>query len=89
VPIVTDVGRVSELVDDNRHGFVAPAATVGLVDEAMERAWQRRHEWQAMGQLAAAAIRQRHSLRPAEDFADAILSAIPGHQQASYIRAAA
>ena len=89
VPIVTDVGRVSELVDDNRSGFIAPAATFELVDEAMERAWQRRHEWQAMGQLAAAAIRQRHSLRPAEDFADAILAAIPGHQQASYIRAAA
>jgi glycosyltransferase involved in cell wall biosynthesis len=89
VPIVTDVGRVSELVDDNRNGFIAPAATVELVDEAMERAWQRRHEWQAMGQLAAGAIRQRHSLRPAEDFAEAILAAVPGQQQSIHLRAAA
>ncbi|HEX6964086.1 MAG TPA: glycosyltransferase family 4 protein, partial [Lacipirellula sp.] len=81
MPIVTDVGRVTELVDDNRSGFIAPAATVDLIDDALERAWQRRHEWQAMGALAAADIRQRHSLTPPEDFAAAILSAILGQQQ--------
>jgi glycosyltransferase involved in cell wall biosynthesis len=77
VPIVTDVGRVAELVDDGRTGFVAPAPTVELVDEALERAWRRRHDWQAMGTLAAASIRQRHSLQPAEDLADRLLSAAP------------
>jgi glycosyltransferase involved in cell wall biosynthesis len=89
MPIVTNVGRVRELVDDNRSGFVAPAATFELMDEALERAWQRRNEWQAMGQLAAADIRQRHSLRPAEDFAEAILNAVPGQQTTVQLRAAA
>ena len=79
VPITTNVGRAAELIDDNESGFVAPAATAELVDEVLERAWQRRHDWQAMGQRAARAIRQRHSLRPAEDFADRIL----GHRRAS------
>ena len=65
MPIVTDVGRVTELVDDNRSGFIAPAATAELIDDALERAWQRRHEWQQMGAIAAADIRHRHSLRPA------------------------
>jgi glycosyltransferase involved in cell wall biosynthesis len=74
VPITTKVGRAAELIDDNRSGFLAPAATAELVDEVLERAWQRRHEWQCMGQLAARAIRERHSLRPAEDFADLILA---------------
>jgi glycosyltransferase involved in cell wall biosynthesis len=74
VPIVTNVGRAAELIDDNNSGFIAPAATVELVDEALERAWQQRHLWQAMGQRAAAAIRERHSLRPAEDFAERILN---------------
>jgi glycosyltransferase involved in cell wall biosynthesis len=74
VPIITDVGRAAELIDDNRSGFIAPAATVESVDDAMERAWQRRHEWQAIGASAAAAIRQRHSLRPAEDFAERLLA---------------
>ncbi|MEX0611079.1 MAG: glycosyltransferase family 4 protein [Pirellulales bacterium] len=75
VPITTRVGRAAELIDDNQSGFLAPAATAELVDEVLERAWQRRHDWQHMGQLAAGAIRQRHSLRPAEDFADRILAA--------------
>ena len=75
VPITTDVGRAAELIDDNRSGFVAPAATARLIDEVLERAWQRRHDWQAMGQEAARAIRQRHSLKPGEDFADRILAA--------------
>lgn len=88
MPIVTDVGRVAELVDDGRSGFVAAAATVRLIDDALERAWQRRHEWQAMGALAAADIRHRHSLQPSEDFAEAILAAIPGQRQVR-LRAAA
>lgn len=82
MPIVTDVGRVSELVDDNENGFIARAATVELLDDALERAWQRRHEWQAMGTRAAQTIRQRHSLQPAEDFAASLLSVATGQRQA-------
>ena len=73
IPIVTDVGRVRELVDDNRSGFIAPAPTADMLDEAMERAWNRRHEWQAMGALATTAIKTRHSMRPAEDFTNSIV----------------
>jgi glycosyltransferase involved in cell wall biosynthesis len=75
VPITTRVGRAGELIDDNNSGFLAPAATAELVDEVLERAWQRRDDWQAMGQRAAVAVRERHSLQPAEDFADRILAA--------------
>ena len=81
VPIVTNVGRVARLVDDGRTGFVAPAATVELIDEVLERAWQRRHDWQAMGALAAQDIRKRHSLRPAEEFADRLLDSAPQRTQ--------
>jgi glycosyltransferase involved in cell wall biosynthesis len=73
VCVATNVGRAAELIDDNISGFIAPAATTELIDEALERAWQRRHEWQAMGQRAAGDIRQRHSLQPADDFAERIL----------------
>jgi glycosyltransferase involved in cell wall biosynthesis len=86
-PIVTNVGRAGELVDDNHTGFVAPAPTVDLVDDALERAWQRRHEWQAIGERAAQSIRSRHSLRPAEDFADRLLAA--GRRSTARQRAAA
>lgn len=75
MPIVTNIGRAAELIDDNHSGFVAPAATVELIDDALERAWQRRHEWQEIGANAAKAVRQRHSLAPAQDFANAIVAA--------------
>ncbi|HEX5472087.1 MAG TPA: glycosyltransferase family 4 protein [Lacipirellulaceae bacterium] len=74
VPITTRVGRAAELIDDNECGFIAPAATAELLDEVLERAWRRRDDWRMMGQRAAQAIRARHSLRPAEDFADRILA---------------
>ena len=75
VPIATNVGRAAELIDDNESGFIAPAATAELLDEVLERAWNRRDEWRAMGMRAAQAIRSRHSLQPARDFADRILAA--------------
>lgn len=75
VPITTKVGRAGELIDDNDCGFLAPAATVELLDEVLERAWSRREDWRAMGQRAAQVIRARHSLCPAEDFAEEILAA--------------
>ena len=79
VPIVTDVGRASELIDDNESGFIAPAATSALLDQVLERAWQRRHAWQAMGERAANTIRERHSLTPGEDFAERIINLAVDH----------
>jgi glycosyltransferase involved in cell wall biosynthesis len=75
VPIVTNVGRAGELVDDNRSGFLAPAATAELLDKVLECAWKNRHDWRLMGQRAANAIRLRHSLNPPRDFADRIVAA--------------
>lgn len=75
VPITTNTGRAAELIDNNECGFVAPAATAELLDEVLDRAWSHREDWRAMGQRAAHAIRARHSLQPAKDFADQILAA--------------
>lgn len=70
--VVTCCGRNGDLVDDNETGFVAQAATVKLLDEALERAWQARHQWREMGELAALRVDQRYSRQPVEDFADRI-----------------
>ena len=70
IAITTDIGRNRELMDDNESGFVALGATVELLDEALERAWQERHQWQAMGQLAGKHIRERYSDDPVRDFAE-------------------
>ena len=69
IAITTDIGRNRELIDDNQSGFVALGATVDLLDEAMERAWQKRTQWQQMGELAGKLIRERYSDDPIRDFA--------------------
>jgi glycosyltransferase involved in cell wall biosynthesis len=84
--IATDVGRAAELVEEGRGGFIAPAPTVELFDAALERAWLRRHDWQAMGQHAGRTIRTCHSLQPEVDFADRLLGssrAIAAHRRAA------
>ena len=47
--VVTDVGGNAEMCVDGETGFIASAAAVGPLAEAMERAWARRGEWRAMG----------------------------------------
>ena len=50
--IVTDVAGNAEMVEDGVSGFVAAAPTVKFVAAAMERAWDRRADWQQMGKAA-------------------------------------
>jgi glycosyltransferase involved in cell wall biosynthesis len=71
--IVTDVAGNTEVVTDDVTGFVAAAPSVRLLDEAMERAWARRHEWREIGRVAAAAIRARLPRDPAAVFAGRLL----------------
>ncbi len=72
IAITTDIGRNRELMDDNESGFVALGATADLLDEALERAWQSRHQWKQMGELAGQHIRERYPQDPIREFADKI-----------------
>lgn len=56
--VVTDVAGNAEIVRDEVTGFVAKAPTVDLLDEALERAWIRRMEWQEIGKNAGTNARQ-------------------------------
>jgi glycosyltransferase involved in cell wall biosynthesis len=67
--IATNVGGNSELIQDGRNGFLAKAATVELVDEAMNRAWENRHRLKEIGQKAATDVRRWVSRDPGVDFA--------------------
>jgi glycosyltransferase involved in cell wall biosynthesis len=68
--IVTNVGGNSDLVRDGINGFLAPAATVDFVDEAMNRAWESRHRLKEMGEIAGKDVRSWVSKDPGEDFAN-------------------
>ncbi|HEV2865266.1 MAG TPA: glycosyltransferase, partial [Allosphingosinicella sp.] len=73
VAIVTDVAGNPEVVEDGVTGFLARAATEDALDEAMERAWQRRGEWREIGALAAERIRRLVPRDPAAVMADHLL----------------
>jgi len=69
VPIVTAVGGNTEVVVDGASGYVAAAPTEDALDEAMERAWNERHQWRAIGEAAAARVREVVPREPARCFA--------------------
>lgn len=74
--IVTRVGGNAELIEDNVTGFVAAAPTVDLIDEAMNRAWERRGELEVLGRRAAEAARTMVPKDPAGAFAEKLLGLI-------------
>ena len=74
IAITTAIGRNRELIDDNESGFIASGATIDLLDDALERAWEKRDQWEQMGQLAGEHIRQRYPKDPIREFADKITS---------------
>lgn len=79
VPIVTDVAGSGEVVENGVTGFLAAAATEDAMDEAMERAWKRRAEWRAIGEVAADRIRTMIPREPEQELAS-LLQAIVEQQ---------
>jgi glycosyltransferase involved in cell wall biosynthesis len=73
IAIVTDVGGSGEVIADGTTGFLATAASEDAIDEAMERAWSRREQWRAIGELAADQIRTMIPEDPAAVFAKTLL----------------
>jgi glycosyltransferase involved in cell wall biosynthesis len=74
--IVTDVAG-GELVEDGMSGFVANAPTVKELDAALERAWERREDWQRMGEAAAKRVRELVPHDPVGVFVGKLLELLP------------
>lgn len=72
--LATDVAGHAELVEDGVNGFIADSPCVKHLDQALERAWQQRTCWQAMGAEAATRIRQQVPAEPVADFAARLLA---------------
>ena len=77
MPIVTDIGRNTELIDDGASGFIAEGPTIELLDRALERAWSARESWREMGEKAGQHIRERYPADPIQEFADRLLLLAP------------
>lgn len=62
--VVTDVGGNTEWVTDGETGFVAAAATVRALADALDRAWAVRDRWPEMGMAAHDLLVRRYEARP-------------------------
>ena len=76
VVITTDVAGNGEIVSDGENGFLAAAPSERFLDEALERAWARRPEWEQIGRRAAADARAAVPNDPAAAFAKEVLQVI-------------
>ncbi|OIO39234.1 MAG: hypothetical protein AUJ71_01165 [Candidatus Omnitrophica bacterium CG1_02_49_16] len=74
VVIATDIGGNAEVIEDNVSGFIAKEPSVRLIDEALERAWQRRDEWEEMGKNGAKRIRELVPRDPTRVFYEKLLT---------------
>jgi glycosyltransferase involved in cell wall biosynthesis len=80
--VVTDVAGNAEVCVDNETGFVAPAPTVALLADTLQRAWDRREDWQRMGQAARARAESQIPRDPIAVFADKLRSCVETVRQA-------
>lgn len=71
--IVTNEGGTSEVVEEGRTGFIANAAKADELDQAMERAWAVREEWESIGNAAGRAVRTMVPLDPVASFTAKLL----------------
>jgi glycosyltransferase involved in cell wall biosynthesis len=62
--VVTDVGGMTEWVQEGETGYLAEAPTVAAVGAALERAWQDRVFWPALGRRAHAIALERYDPAP-------------------------
>jgi len=68
--IATNIGRNRELLTDGQTGFIAESATPDLLDNALERAWEVREQWEGLGEQAGQHLRANYTLDPIGDFAN-------------------
>ncbi len=76
VPIVTNIGGHAEVIEDGVTGFIASDPTPEALDDAMERAYQRRHEWEEIGRRAKQAMLNYLPQDPVGDAVNNILEVV-------------
>lgn len=74
--VVTDVGGNAALITEGETGFVAEAATPKLFSSALERAWEQKVEWKALGIKAHAFIETYIDPQPGKHLLDDMLASL-------------
>lgn len=74
--IVTNVSGNVELLIDNVDSFIIEAPRPVYIDNALERAWERRSDWKKIGETAYRNIIKEIPEKPEKDFSDELLNLI-------------
>lgn len=77
IGIVSNAGGNAELIADGRSGFVGSVCEEGI-EEAMERAWTQRDDWEQMGITASAFIVKNIPESPENEFFTKVLQVLNG-----------
>jgi glycosyltransferase involved in cell wall biosynthesis len=72
--VATDVGGNREVIEEGVTGFIADGATAFSFNQALERAWQARNSWQAIGQRAHLQVADMAKRDPTKQLLDLWLS---------------
>ena len=70
--IVTKLGDSERFIEDGVSGFLVRAPQADMLDEAMERAWNKREDWQEMGKRARASLESEITVDPVAAVTDTI-----------------
>lgn len=73
--LVTEIAGHLEWIEADKSGFVAEAPSAPSLRRALERAWKRRDDWQAMGQYAHEFALQKYDKAPGQTFLKILKSA--------------
>ncbi|MCC5838546.1 MAG: glycosyltransferase family 4 protein [Opitutales bacterium] len=74
--IATDVGGIAGWIRHGENGFLIPAATPRSVSRSLDEAWQARHRWEEMGQVARRDALRLTSSDPVTEYAEGLLSLV-------------
>jgi glycosyltransferase involved in cell wall biosynthesis len=72
--VVTNVGGISEWIEEEKSGFLAASVTINSVENALEKAWQHKNRWKEMGQYAHQKAMQLYDPNPGKTLLELILN---------------
>ena len=72
--IVSPVADNDLMIEDGVNGTLMENHSAQALDEAMERAWQKRSDWKTWGEQSHARILQHAPIDPVRDFCDRIIN---------------
>jgi L-malate glycosyltransferase len=71
--VVTNVGGISEWIEEEKSGFLARSATTTSIEDTLEKAWQHKERWKEMGLYAHKKAMQLYDPNPGKTLLELIL----------------